>query len=114
MGEFRVRDDWMAFCLPDISEAEVQQPLQQVMERYTNAEVVVLTGATLDEILYYIWKGQPVLAMTEAGTAVVLTSYTGSTVTYYDPVKGRNMTVDKEKAEALFTAGGKIYISFLY
>ena len=24
MGEFRVRDDWMAFCLPDISEAEVQ------------------------------------------------------------------------------------------
>ena len=98
----------------EISEAEVQQPLQQVMERYTNAEVVVLTGATLDEILYYIWKGQPVLAMTEAGTAVVLTSYTGSTVTYYDPVKGRNMTVDKEKAEALFTAGGKIYISFLY
>lgn len=24
MGEFKVRDDWMAFCLPDISEAEVQ------------------------------------------------------------------------------------------
>lgn len=24
MGEFRVRDDWMAFCLPDISEEEVQ------------------------------------------------------------------------------------------
>jgi len=24
MGEFKVRDNWMAFCLPDISEAEVQ------------------------------------------------------------------------------------------
>ena len=24
MSEFQVRPDWMAFCLPDISEAEVQ------------------------------------------------------------------------------------------
>ncbi len=98
----------------EISEAETQQPLQQVMEKYTNADVVVLTGATLDEILYFIWKGQPVLAMTDAGTAVVLTSYTSGSVTYYDPVKGRSVTADKEKAEALFEAGGKIYISFMY
>ena len=88
--------------------------MQQVIGKYTNADVVVLTGATLDEILYYIWKGQPVLAMTKAGTAVVLTSYTSGNVTYYDPVKGRSVTADKEKAEAAFTEGGKIYISFLY
>ena len=86
----------------ELSEAEVQQPLQQVMEKYTNADAVVLTGATLDEVLYYVWKGQPVLAMKEDGTAVVLTAYTSGTVTYYDPVKGRNVTSDKEKAEALF------------
>ena len=24
MSEFKVRPDWMAFCLPDISEAEIQ------------------------------------------------------------------------------------------
>lgn len=98
----------------EISTAEVQQPLQQVMGKYTNADVVVLTGATLDQILYFIWKGQPVLAMTENGTAVVLTAYTSGTVTYYDPVKGRSVTTDKEKAEALFAEGGKIYISYLY
>lgn len=98
----------------EISEAEVQQPLQQVMEKYTNADVVVLTGATLDEILYFVWRGQPVLAMAESGSAVVLTSYTSGTVTYYDPMRGRSVTADKEKAEAMFTAGGKIYISYLY
>ncbi len=98
----------------DISEAEAQQPLQRVLEKYTNADAVVLTGATLDEILYFIWKGQPVLAMTDAGTAVVLTSYTSGNVTYYDPVKGRSVTADKDKAEDLFAAGGKIYISFMY
>lgn len=98
----------------EISEAEAQQPLQQVLKRYTNAEVVVLTGATLDEILYFIWKGQPVLAVTDSGTAVVLTSYGTGTVTYYDPVKGRNVTMDKEKAETMFEAGGSIYVSFMY
>jgi len=98
----------------EISETEVHQPLQQVMKQYTNAEVVVLTGTTLDEVLYFIWKGQPVLAVTESGGAVVLTAYTSGTVTYYDPVKGRSVTVDKEKAENQFAAGGKIYISYLY
>ena len=45
---------------------------------------------------------------------MVLTAYTSGTVTYYDPVKGRSVTTDKEKAEALFAEGGKIYISYLY
>ena len=25
MSEFKVRADWMSFCLPDISDAEVQE-----------------------------------------------------------------------------------------
>lgn len=98
----------------EVSGTEVQQPLQQILENYTKAEVAVLTGATLDEVLYFIWKGQPVLAMTETGSAVVLTAYTSGTVTYYDPVKGRSVTTDKAKAETLFEAGGKIYISYMY
>jgi hypothetical protein len=75
---------------------------------------VVLTGATLDEVLYYVWKGQPVLALKDAGGAVVITAYSYGDITYYDPAKGRSITTDKEKAEAMFEDGGKIYISYLY
>lgn len=98
----------------DLTEEEVKAPLQTVISRYTQAPVVVLTGATLDEVLYYVWKGQPVLAMKASGDAVVITAYTSGEVTYYDPAKGRNITQEREKAEALFREGGSIYISYLY
>ncbi|MGN1084488.1 MAG: hypothetical protein ACI4QX_05760, partial [Lachnospiraceae bacterium] len=94
----------------DISEAESTQPLNQVMGRYTKSRVVVLTGATLDEVLYFVWKGQPVLAMKESGEAVVITSYNAREVVYYDPAKGRSVTAEKNAAEALFRDGGGIFI----
>lgn len=96
------------------TEEEVHQPLQQVLRRYTNAEVLVLTGATLDEVLYYVWKGQPVLAMKDADNAVVITAYDAGQVTYYDPVRGRSVSMDKNKAEEMFSTAGQLYIGFLY
>ena len=93
---------------------EVRGPLQEVMRRYTNSDVVVLTGATLDEVLYFIWRGQPVLAMKESGEAVVITAYNSKDVVYYDPGKGRSVTIEKTEAEELFEEGGNIFISFLY
>lgn len=98
----------------DISAEEAKEPLQQVLSRYTNADVAVLTGATLDQVLYFVWKGQPVLALKESGDAVVITAYTSGEITYYDPARGRSVTSDKEKAETMFAEGGKLYISFLY
>lgn len=96
------------------TEEEVRQPLQQVLCRYTNAEVLVLTGATLDEVLYYVWKGQPVLAMKDAENAVVITAYDAGQVTYYDPARGRSVSMDKDKAEEMFSEAGRLYIGFLY
>jgi len=97
-----------------ISEEEVGRPLQQVMKQYTNADVAILTGATLDEVLYFVWKGQPVLALKETGEAVVITGYGLDDITYYDPSRGRNVTAAKEQAEVMFENGGSIYVSFLY
>lgn len=98
----------------DITAEEVKQPLQQVLESHTKAEAIVLTGATLDEVLYFVWKGQPVLAMKDNGNPVVLTAYTSGDVSYYDPEKGRTVTTDKSKAETSFEEGGRLFISFLY
>ncbi|MBQ9768233.1 MAG: hypothetical protein IJW37_09040 [Lachnospiraceae bacterium] len=98
----------------DITAEEATQPIKDVMERYTKSRVVVLTGTTLDEVLYFVWKGQPVLAMKESGEAVVITSYNAREIVYYDPARGRNVTASLEAAETLFSEGGNIFISFLY
>lgn len=98
----------------DISPEESRQPMKQVLEQYTKSRALVLTGTTLDEVLYFIWRGQPVLAFKKSGDAVVVTSYTAKEVTYYDPGKGRSITVSKSVAENELEKGGKIFISFLY
>lgn len=98
----------------DISQEEATRPIKQIMEKYTKSRVVILTGATLDEVLYFVWKGQPVLALKESGEAVVITSYNAQDVVYYDTARGRNVTMSKKAAEDEFSKGGKIFISFLY
>lgn len=98
----------------DITAEEAKRPIKEVMERYTKSRVVILTGATLDEVLYFVWKGQPVFAMKASGEAVVILSYNTKEVVYYDPARGRNVTASMETAEKLFQEGGDIYVSFLY
>lgn len=88
-------------------------PIPQLLEAVSQNRVLSLTGATLDEILYYLWNGQPVLVMRSATDAVVLTGYTGSDVTYYDPTKGRSTTVKKESAEQMFAGAGSFYFTFV-
>ena len=46
--------------------------------------------------------------------AVVITAYNSGEITYYDPERGRSVTAAKEKAEAMFDDGSRIYISFIY
>ncbi len=96
------------------SPEEMTQPLQRILREATGADAVVLTGATLDEVLYFVWKGQPVLAMTQPGTAVVITGYNTKEVTWYSPEQGRSITMEKARAEALFEDGGGIFISYIY
>jgi len=88
--------------------------VKQVLESYTKSRVLVLSGATLDEVLYYVWKGQPVLSVMDVGRPVVITGYTAKDIVYYDPERGKSVTVAKDKAETMFAENGRIYISFLY
>lgn len=98
----------------DVSAEEAAGSVKEIMERYTRSRAVVLTGATLDEVLYFVWKGQPVLAMKGPEEAVVIVSYNAREIVYYSPARGRNVTVSLEAAEAEFSENGNMFISFLY
>lgn len=74
-------------------------------------KVLSLTGITLDEALYFVYKGAPVLAMKDAENAVLLTGYTSSRVEYYDPKLGQTRTASLEEAERMFSAAGSIYVA---
>ena len=60
---------------------------ERYMEQY-NAHQVDLTGCTLDQVLYVINKGCPMIALTNADHAILLTGYTRTDITYIDPDTG--------------------------
>lgn len=97
----------------EIGEQESQRPIAELLEKYLPGRVLSMSGVTLDEVLYYIWKGQPVLALAGGKDAVVIVEYTAKDVVYYDPVKGRRVTMEKEAAQKLFSEGKGYYFSFL-
>ena len=97
----------------EISTQEAEGNLTNVLNHYVKAKAISLTGAGLEEVLYYIYENQPVFAMKNETDAVFLLAYDANSVTYFDPVKRTKVNVSKKEAEALFEQAGNVYISFI-
>ena len=76
-------------------------------------ETMNLTGCNLDEILYFVGAGKPVIAMKNNSEAVIITSYNSNSVTMYDPSTGQYQTQSYAVADATFAAAGNIYVSYM-
>lgn len=92
---------------------EASRPVAELLEKNTSGRVLSLSGVTLDEVLYYIWRGQPVLVLSEQKEAVVLIAYSAKEVTYYDPAKGKRIRQEKDTVEKQFFNGKSYYFCFL-
>ena len=83
------------------------------LRKYLNTPVN-LTGCTVDEILYFVSKENPVIAITNGNHAVLITAYTETTVTWLDPVTGGKTTMSLSNAESYFKASDYVFISYIY
>ncbi|WP_122644235.1 C39 family peptidase [Luxibacter massiliensis] len=82
------------------------------MEQY-GAKRVDLTGCSLDQVLYVINKGLPVIAMTDSSHAILMTGYTTTDVTYINPDDGSQNTVSLTDMEAMAGGSGNTFIGFV-
>lgn len=83
------------------------------MSDYIRATAVNLTGITLDEALYFINKGRPVIAMKSNMEAVLITGYDSFNITIIDPSAGKTSKVSLQTAEEMFEEAGNIFISYI-
>lgn len=88
------------------------QACERYMEQY-GAHRVDLTGCRLDQVLYVINKGRPVIAVIDGDHAVLLTGYTTSDITYIDPDNGQESTVSVSDMEELTGQGGNTFIGYI-
>ncbi len=84
--------------------------LTKTLKDYT---VLDLTGADLNEVLYYVSLGNPVYAYTGEETAVLLVGYDSTTVTVFDPDKNANRKIPLTEATEYFASFGNVFVSYI-
>lgn len=85
---------------------------EEEMKQY-HAKKVDLTGCTLNQILYVINKGLPVIALTDTSHAILMTGYSTTDVTYIDPDNGEEHTVSVNDMTAMTAGGGNTFIGYV-
>ena len=89
------------------------QTVLQIMQiALKESKVLELKNCTIDEVLYFIDQGAPVIARTGVDKAVLLTGYTANYVHYYDPATKQNKTISYEEIGAFLEHGGNYFIAY--
>lgn len=92
--------------------AEGKSPMS-ILNDSIGGEAIDLTGCSVDEVLYTVGLGRPVIAIIGEGQAVLLIGYDKTTVTYIDPASGSRKTVSTEKMQELVEPGGNSFIGYM-
>jgi hypothetical protein len=74
---------------------------------------VRLTGITLEEVLYYVAVGRPVLALTGPGNAVLIYGYDAFNIMVVDPKTNKLSKIGLQDSAHLFEEAGNVFLSYL-
>jgi len=98
---------------PDVTGFGENHSVKGFLEQATGQRMLSLTGATLDEVLYFVFRGAPVYAMKNRTEAVVITAYSAASITVYEPSTGKYKNYSLRDAEKMFEDAGNIYVSYV-
>ena len=100
-----------AQCTVNINELKGNS-IMSMIKNYLD-QPVDLTGCTLDEVLYFVSSGKPVIGMLGNSHAVVITAYNSTSVTWMDPSNYTKSTMSLLNAEKLFEQAGYVFVSYV-
>lgn len=85
----------------------------EVLEDNMDNTPVRLTGISLEDALYYISKGRPVIAMTNYRDAVLIYGYDTFNINVIDVKQGKVKKIGLQDSKELFEGAGNVFISYL-
>ena len=85
----------------------------EYLNKNMKPSIVDMTGSTLDQVLYSVYRKHPVIAIRGNGSACVIVAYDQTSITLYDPVKGDRVKVGMIEAVKDFKKNGNIFISYV-
>ncbi|MBQ9155966.1 MAG: hypothetical protein IJ137_04225 [Eubacterium sp.] len=84
-----------------------------LLELCTGHRSLTLTGCSLDDVLYYINQGTPVIGKYSEKRYVVVMSYNSTKVRYLDPVTGLSTVEGRSELAGTFNKQGNVFYSYL-
>ncbi|SEA97708.1 hypothetical protein SAMN02910384_02918 [Pseudobutyrivibrio sp. ACV-2] len=90
-----------------------ETPISLLTKTLKDYTILDLTGATLDEALYYVSIGNPVYAYTGENNAVLIIGYDSTTITYFDPDTSTNKKMSMTEATDYFSTFGNVFVSYI-
>lgn len=87
--------------------------IEEKMEECSGHQTLNLTGCALDDVLYYISQGSPVLAKYSGGRYVVVMSYNSTKIRYLDPVTGQSTVTGRQEFTEILRKAGNVFYSYL-
>ena len=102
----------VGICVSDLV-ATGQTPIQVMQSTLKENKVLELRDCTIDEVLYFMDQGTPVIVRTGVDRAILLTGYTANYISYYDLSSNQYKTMSYEDTVAVFASGGNYMIAYV-
>lgn len=90
-----------------------EQSAYELLMTYSQYNTVSLTGNTLDDVLYFVSSGKPIIAMTNSTDAVLIYGYDSFNILVIDPKQNKHTKIGMQDSKELFEEAGNIFISYL-
>jgi hypothetical protein len=97
--------------MEDISVSN--QSAYEVLLKASKYTPIRLTGVTLEDALYYVTKGRPVLAMADSENSVLIYGFDAFNITVINPKTGKKSKMGMQDSTSMFSDAGNVFISYL-
>jgi len=96
-----------------VAEMEDGKSPMDILDEYSGGEAIDLSGCTVDQVLYTVKQGHPVIAVTGDIEAILLIGYDSKNVTYIDPSAKKKTTVTTSRMEEIVESSGNTFIGYV-
>ncbi len=96
-----------------VSDLDTKMSAIDILQNNLNQRVLDLTGCSLDAILYYVSIGNPVLAIIDQNTSVIIMGYDEYNTILYNPITGETYKKGLNDSRAWFEEAGNVFISYM-
>ena len=93
-------------------EIRTKSLVKVLSDNMPDVDVLDLTGCKLEDMLYYVSCGTPVMALTGDRSAVIITGYEGKTVVIYDPEAEIVKKMGIYECSNMFERAGNRFITY--